>query len=348
VALDRQLLLRQRQRFPGSNPQLPFDQIQPGDHLGHRMLDLQPGVHFHEVEVAVFVGDEFHRAGIHIADRPRRRNRGVAHFAAALSRHSRCRRLLEDLLMTALHRAVALEQIHAMPLRVRKHLHLDVPRTGEILLDQHPVIAERGGRFALRRSERIGKIPRLPDHPHALAAASRGRLDQHRVADAIGFLLERRGVLRGAVIAGHQRHAGLFHQRLCGALRSHRLDRASRRTDEHHPGLPASLRKLRVLGQEAVTGMDRLRAAFPPGLEDAVRAQIRFARMRRSDQVGLVAACHVQRVCVRLRINGDSAYAEPFRGARDTAGDLASVGYENFLKHLDQELSHREFFTIPP
>jgi hypothetical protein len=281
------------------------------------MLDLQPGVHFHEVEVAVFVSDEFHRAGIHIADRHRRRNCSFAHFAAALRRHSRCRRLLEDLLMTALHRAVAFEQIHAMPLHVRKHLHLDVPRTGEILLDEHPVIAERGGRFALRRSERVGKVPRLPDHPHALAAASRGRLDQHRVADAIGFLLERRGILRGAVIAGHQRHAGFFHQRLCAAFRSHRLDRISRRTDEHHPGLPTSLRKLRVLGQEAVTGMDRLYAAFLRGLEDAVRAQIGFARMRGSDQAGLVAARHVQRACVRLRINGDSANAEPFRRARD-------------------------------
>ena len=44
--------LRQRQRLAGRDAQLPFDQVEPGDHLGHRMLDLQPRVHLHEVELA--------------------------------------------------------------------------------------------------------------------------------------------------------------------------------------------------------------------------------------------------------------------------------------------------------
>ena len=43
-------LLRQRQRLAGGDAQLPLDQVEPGDHFGHRMLDLQPRVHLHEVE----------------------------------------------------------------------------------------------------------------------------------------------------------------------------------------------------------------------------------------------------------------------------------------------------------
>ena len=42
----------QRQRLAGGDAQLPFDQVEAGDHLGDRMLDLQPRVHLHEVERA--------------------------------------------------------------------------------------------------------------------------------------------------------------------------------------------------------------------------------------------------------------------------------------------------------
>ena len=40
--------LRQRQRLARGHAQLPLHQVEAGDHLGDRMLDLQPGVHLHE------------------------------------------------------------------------------------------------------------------------------------------------------------------------------------------------------------------------------------------------------------------------------------------------------------
>jgi hypothetical protein len=40
----------QRQRLAGGDAQLPLDQVEPGDHLGDRVLDLQARVHLHEVE----------------------------------------------------------------------------------------------------------------------------------------------------------------------------------------------------------------------------------------------------------------------------------------------------------
>src|SRR6185436_6257371 len=107
------------------------------------MLDLQPRVHFHEIELAPFIGYELHRSGFDVVHWPRRRDRGTAHFAPAFKRHSRRRRLLEDFLMPPLHRAVALQQVYALTLRVGEDLDLDVTRTGEILLDQHPVVSER-------------------------------------------------------------------------------------------------------------------------------------------------------------------------------------------------------------
>ena len=53
------------------NAQLPFHQIDAGDELGDRMLHLQAGVHFHEVEILRFVDQRIRRC-------PRRRSRPPA------------------------------------------------------------------------------------------------------------------------------------------------------------------------------------------------------------------------------------------------------------------------------
>ena len=240
--------LRQRQRLAGGDAQLPLDQVQPGDGLGDRMLDLQPGVHLHEVEaqvaVAELLGDELDRAGADIADRLRRRHRGRAHLGAALGAHARRRRFLEHLLVPSLHRAVALEQVDAVALRVGEDLDLDVPRPRHVALDQHMVVAEAGLGLALARRQRGGEVVGLVDPPHALAAAAGAGLDQHRVADARGLPGQQRRVVVAAVVAGHQRHAGLFHQCLRGRLAAHRADRAGRRADEDQAGIGAGLREL--------------------------------------------------------------------------------------------------------
>jgi hypothetical protein len=61
----------------------------------------------------------------------------------------RRRRLLEHLLVAALDRAVAVEQVHDVALAVAEHLDLDVPRLLEVLLQVHLGIAERGARLLL-------------------------------------------------------------------------------------------------------------------------------------------------------------------------------------------------------
>ena len=49
--------------------ELQFDQVESGGLLGDRVLDLQPGVHLQEVELAVIVGEELHRPRTGVADR---------------------------------------------------------------------------------------------------------------------------------------------------------------------------------------------------------------------------------------------------------------------------------------
>ncbi len=85
-AVDSDIVLRHLELFARSDPDHLFDQIDPGDRFGHRMFDLQAGVHFEKIEaLARLVGtrdDQFDRARAMIIDGPRQRDRLLAHRLA--------------------------------------------------------------------------------------------------------------------------------------------------------------------------------------------------------------------------------------------------------------------------
>ena len=121
------------------------------------MLYLQAGIHLHEIESAperpgairIRLGDEFHRAGAAVADGLRGGDRGICHLAAPLFVHPRRGCLLQDLLVAALHRAVALEEMHDAAVRIAEHLHFDMPGTLQIALEQDALVAEGRSRLSL-------------------------------------------------------------------------------------------------------------------------------------------------------------------------------------------------------
>jgi hypothetical protein len=129
------------------------------------MLDLEPRVHFHEPDAVGAqpsrrVGDELDRARADIVDRLRRLHRRAAHRRARRLVHAGRGRFLDHLLVAALERAVALEQVDDIAVAVAEHLHLDVARREDIFLDQHAVVAERGRRLALAAVSMSGELGR--------------------------------------------------------------------------------------------------------------------------------------------------------------------------------------------
>ncbi len=137
------LFLSNRQRFASGHPNLPFHQIQARDVFGHRVLDLQAGIHLHEEKLAARVQQEFHRACALVADGlcglDRRFTHGLAQFGCQAGR--RC--FFDDLLMSALNGAVALIEVETVTMAVGKHLNLDVARSEDVFLHQHSRVAER-------------------------------------------------------------------------------------------------------------------------------------------------------------------------------------------------------------
>ena len=69
VAIHADLFLEYLQRLAGGNLDLALDEIEPRHHFRHRVLDLDSGVHFHEIELAaLFVQNELDGAGAGIAN----------------------------------------------------------------------------------------------------------------------------------------------------------------------------------------------------------------------------------------------------------------------------------------
>ncbi len=143
------VLLLERQRLAGGDANLRLDQVDAGDHLGHRMLDLNAGVHFDEVEIARLIDDEFDGAGVGVAGRLDQPHGRFAHRRAG--RRGKCRRraFLDQLLMPPLHRAIALPKVHDVAVMVGDDLHFDVPRVLDVFFQIDAGVAE--GRLGLGR-----------------------------------------------------------------------------------------------------------------------------------------------------------------------------------------------------
>ena len=332
MAVARDCRLVQRQPLAGRDTQLPFDEVESGDHFGDRMLDLQARIHLEEIELGA-IEQELDRAGAAITDCLGRRHRRGAHRGARRVVQAGRRGFLNDFLVAPLQRAVALVQVHGVAVRVGENLDLDMPALLDETLEQHSIIAEGPGSLAARTGESFGKFRCGADDAHALAAAARRWLDQQRVLQRV---CRRKQICIGLVVivvARQHGHAGGGHQAPCLALRTHAIDRGRGRTDENEAGRFAGTGEVGVLGKEAVPGMKRFAATLLRHGEQLVAVEVTFAGGGRADADGLVRHPHVQRSTVGFRIHGDGAQAQPPRRANDAAGDLAAVGNQDALEH---------------
>src|SRR5207249_8505814 len=92
-------------------------------------------------------------------------------------------RFLDELLVTALNRAVALAEVHDVAMLVREDLHLDVARVLQIPLHVHRSVGEVRLSLTTRRLERPLDLVGRTSHLEPLPASSRRRLDRDREPD---------------------------------------------------------------------------------------------------------------------------------------------------------------------
>src|SRR5438067_5163569 len=157
--------------------ELQLDEVDAEHLLAHRMLDLDAAVQLEQVELAA-VEDELRRAGVDVADRACEAHGSVAHLRAEFGVERHRRGLLEQLLVAALHGALALAETDDRVVRVGKQLDLHVAGTLEVALEEEPAVAERRLRLARGRLDGAVELGGVAHHAHAAAAAPAGRLDE--------------------------------------------------------------------------------------------------------------------------------------------------------------------------
>ena len=148
-------LCSNRQPLAGRDANLLLDDVDAGDELGDRVLDLQARVRLEEVEVPARVHQELERAGVGVLHGARGVDDGRAELAALLLGERQRRRLFDELLVAALDRALALAEVHDVAVLVAEHLDLDVARRLDVLLEVDVADAERGFGLARRGLERL-------------------------------------------------------------------------------------------------------------------------------------------------------------------------------------------------
>ncbi len=109
-------LLGEAQALAVGDGDLLGDEIDADDLFGHRMLDLDAGIHFEEIEtLSRDIDQEFDRAGAAIGQMLREAHPGGADILAQCVGEARCRRFLDQLLVAALDRAIALAEMDDVP-----------------------------------------------------------------------------------------------------------------------------------------------------------------------------------------------------------------------------------------
>ena len=178
------------------------------------MLHLQSRVHLHEVELTGdCVKDEFDGARIDVADGLGSLDSRLSDLLSDLLADLRgC--LLDDLLVTSLHGAVALIQVHIVAVLVSEHLQLNVARFLDVLLNNDMLIAETLESLSLGGVQLIEELLLVSDNAHALATAAKRGLDDDGEADLFGLAEQELRVLVVSVVARHDGDLGVAHDKL--------------------------------------------------------------------------------------------------------------------------------------
>ena len=161
-------------------------EVDAGDLLGDGVLDLEARVDLEERDRAVGADEELARARADVADLAQDRLRRVVQDPVLLVAQERRGCLLDELLVTALQRAVAGGDHDDVARGIREALRLDVAGLVEVLLDEALAAAEGGDRLAGRGLEHLGDLVELARDLEPAPAAAVGGLDRDRQAELLG------------------------------------------------------------------------------------------------------------------------------------------------------------------
>src|SRR5262249_53311793 len=129
------------------------------------------------------IHEEFDRAGVEVAGGAGQGHGGVGKGAADLGIECDGWSDFDDLLVTALYRAIAFVEMKDVAVTVAEYLYFDMLGAADKALHEYRVVAESGCGFAAGLFEFAGEVGGLFDDTHAASAAAECGFNDERVAD---------------------------------------------------------------------------------------------------------------------------------------------------------------------
>src|SRR5690606_4225237 len=331
VAGNMNLVLAVLQRQAAGNSQLFTHDVHAGDHLGNRMLHLNPGVHFDEIELAVLI-QELEGTGADVADFLAGIDTGLEGALAGFRINVRGRCFLNDLLVPALHGAVAVAQVNDVAVHVGQYLNFHVPRWFQKFFQVHGRVAKGVLGFGLGDLDGLEQGCLRMHHLHATATAAGGRLDHHRVTDlACQFQVTLVVIGQRTIGARNCRYAGLFHRFDGRDLVAHQANGFCPRADKAETAFLDLLSEIGVFRQKAVARVNAHRVGDFRSADDGGNVQVALSRAVRADADGFIRQANVHEVTVYLRVNGHCLDTQLFAGTEYPQGDFTAVCDQNFF-----------------
>ncbi len=270
------------------------DQIDAVDLLGHRVFDLEPGVHLEEVEIFVTIDQELHRPHRLVSGTANDGQSRLAEAPPQLGRDHWRRALLHHLLVAALDRALAFAEVDRIAVPVCGHLDLDVTGAHDEPFDIDPIVAEVRPSLGSGAFKGSREFIAIVDLAHSLAAAAGHRLEQNRQPVLIDKRLELGDVFEGLHHSGNQGHPGFDGELAALGLRTHQPDGGGRRSDPRQPRGLDPFGKIGVLGEEPISGVNEVGSTQPGRFEQAIDIEIALGCGSRSDGKGLIGHEHMR------------------------------------------------------
>ena len=211
MAFDHHLALGVRQFLPCSGHDLGFNNIYACNELGHRVFNLDAGVHFNEIKLAVFI-QKLKGTRTPVAHFFAGRHTTLADAFNEFTGNARRWRFFNDFLMTPLHGAITLTQINGVFVVVGQNLNFNVPWVLQKLFHVYRRVAKGSACFGLGGLHRMDEGSFVVHHTHASPAATTGGFDNDGVANGFGNSADLGWVIgQLAFRTGHTRYTRLDH-----------------------------------------------------------------------------------------------------------------------------------------
>ena len=210
------------------------------------MFYLDTCIHFHKVEVAVLVYQEFYSTSTLIFDGFSCFYSCFSHFGTKFIGHKGRRSLLSEFLVTALYRAISFGKVASFSILVTYDLDFDMARLFYEFFHIHTIITESCCSLLSSALESLLEVFFFPYSTHSFSSTSGSGFEHYRIAHFLSYFLSFSNVLQQPVGARNGRYSSGFHGSFGCSLVSHFVNHFCRSPNEFDSILSAYFRKLSV------------------------------------------------------------------------------------------------------